>query len=150
MSQPRKVAQAFEHYAAWNGSIAGAGSQQIAFTPQQKGSDGPPTGATGAAVPVIIAHEILVSNSSDYAIEVTPAPAQANSYNSWLPYQSTMKPMWVDPTTFPAVTATNCIIVPPRAVAFPIRVRSVGITISSPNGAASVSVAAYGPLSLEA
>lgn len=153
MSQPSKIAQSFEHYAVWDGSIAQNGTAQIAFTPVDAGASasGPPQGASGSAVPVLIAHEILISNPGASAIEVTPVGVQSSdAYSSWLPYQSTMRPMYVDPTTFPAVSSSNRIIVPAGAIAFPIRVRAVGITISSPIGATTPSVAAYGPLSLEA
>jgi hypothetical protein len=158
MSQPRKVAQAFEHYASWTGTVTSGSSTQIAFVPIDAGAaaSGPPVGASGAAKPVLIGHEILISNPGSNALLVTPATVQSggataaggDAYNAWPPAGSNQKPMWVDPTTFPAVTATNSIVVPAGAIAYPIRVRAVGITIKAASGDVTPSVAAYGPLSL--
>lgn len=150
-ARPWRVALATDHYATWSGSIAESSAEQIAFVPVDYHADGSPPNATEAAVPVLIAHEVLVSNPGEYAIEVAPAQASAtDDTKTYPPSNSTMKPFYADPTTFPAVTDANAIIVPAGAVAFPIRVMCYGITISSPNGATTPSVVAYGPLSLEA
>lgn len=160
MGNPRKVAQTFDHYAVWTGAIGANASQQIAFVPIDGGAalSGAPPGASSTAVPCLVAHEILISNPGGPDILVTPATLQnsgggsgPDAFDSWPPTSSNMKPFWVDPTTFPAPTASNSIIVPAGAIAFPIRVKSYGITIKAANGAVTgISVAAYGPLSLEA
>lgn len=151
MSQPRKVANTFDWHAIWSGSIAEGASQQIAFVPVGYKADGPPAGAADGAVPCLIGHEILITNPASSSSDLHIAVAAANSpgVGQWLPFQSTMKPGYVDPTTFPVPDDTNTIIVPIGAIAFPIRVRAFGITISSPNGDSAPSLVAYGPLSLE-
>lgn len=148
--KPFNVASAMDWHAIYNGSLAQNATAQIAFTPVGYSAPGPPAGAPGGAKAALVAHEILVTNPGTFAIEIAVgADAQGGPMVVYRP-NSVREPAWIDPTTLPAVSAANKIIVPAGAIAFPIRVKALGITISSPNGATTPSVQAYGPLSIQA
>ncbi len=156
MSKPFKVAQAFDFISVWNGTV-GTSPTQIAFVPSNFPAVGKvPPGAPSIAVPVLVAHEILISNPSTAVLSIAVGDvASAGSSLGVKTYASmdggqisSMKPMYLDPTTLPAIAAGNTITVPPGVTAFPIRVRAYGITIEAAASAAGVSIQAYGPISL--
>jgi hypothetical protein len=154
-SSPRKVAQAFDFFSAWNGSVSNTAPTQIAFTPVNYKAAPAPPNAPGGSVPVIPAFEILISNPSAESLQVAIGDAVTAGMGSLVltpsmdgGQVSRMKPVYLNPTTLPAID-DNFIVVPPGALDYPIRVRAYGITIQAVTGAAAnVSVVAYGPISL--
>jgi hypothetical protein len=155
-SSPRKVAQAFDFIAAWNGTVDTGSSTQIAFTPINYKAATVPPNAPGRAVAVIPAFEIIISNPSTESLQVAVGDVVSAGLGALALYPSMdggqvsrMKPVFLDPESLPAITSGNMIVVPPGAIAFPIRVRAYGLTITAVSAnAANVSIQAYGPISL--
>lgn len=155
-SSPRKVAQAFDFFSAWNGTVDSGSATQIPFTPiNYKAAPAPPN-APGGSVAVIPAFEILISNPSAESLQVAVGDCVTAGLGSMTLTPSVdggqvarMKPVYLETTTLPAIGEGNVITIPPGALDYPIRVRAYGITIQALNAnAANVSVVAYGPISL--